>query len=105
MYSPSNKTRSPPVKTVPPSSLASSIFAGDKLLTTPNPEFNEDKEMFDILGLIPKAAFADGEKPVTIPDEKILERKRKEAERKAEVEAASAKAKEEGFEPRKITIA
>lgn len=84
---------------------ASSIFAGDKLLTTPNPEFNEDKEMFDILGLIPKAAFADSEKPVTIPDEKILERKRKEAERQAEVEAASAKAKEEGFEPRKITIA
>ena len=84
---------------------ASSIFAGDKLLTTPNPEFNEDKEMFEILGLIPKAAFADGEKPVTIPDEKILERKRKEAERQAEVEAASAKAKEEGFEPRKITIA
>jgi biotin synthase len=84
---------------------ASSIFAGDKLLTTPNPEFNEDKEMFDILGLIPKAAFADGEKPVTIPDKKILERKRKEAERQAEVEAASAKAKEEGFEPRKITIA
>ena len=29
---------------------ASSIFAGDKLLTTPNPEFNEDKEMFEILG-------------------------------------------------------
>jgi biotin synthase len=38
---------------------ANSIFAGDKLLTTPNPEFNEDKEMFKILGLRPKAAFAD----------------------------------------------
>lgn len=38
---------------------ANSIFAGDKLLTTPNPEFNEDMEMFEILGLIPKAAFAD----------------------------------------------
>lgn len=38
---------------------ANSIFAGDKLLTTPNPEFNEDMEMFRILGLIPKAAFAD----------------------------------------------
>jgi biotin synthase len=36
---------------------AGSIFAGDKLLTTPNPEFNEDKAMFDILGLIPKEAF------------------------------------------------
>ena len=36
---------------------AGSIFAGDKLLTTPNPEFNEDKAMFDILGLVPKEAF------------------------------------------------
>lgn len=40
---------------------AGSIFAGDKLLTTPNPEFNEDKEMFNILGLIPKAAFAEAD--------------------------------------------
>jgi len=38
---------------------ANSIFAGDKLLTTPNPEFNSDKQMFEILGLTPKAAFAD----------------------------------------------
>jgi biotin synthase len=37
---------------------ANSIFAGDKLLTTPNPEFNEDMEMFNILGLKPKAAFS-----------------------------------------------
>ncbi|MFH1321850.1 MAG: biotin synthase BioB [Bacteroidota bacterium] len=33
---------------------ANSIFAGDKLLTTPNPEFSEDMEMFDILGLKPR---------------------------------------------------
>lgn len=33
---------------------ANSIFAGDKLLTTPNPEFNEDMEMFKILGLTAK---------------------------------------------------
>ena len=39
---------------------ANSIFAGDKLLTTPNPEYNADKEMFRVLGLTPKAAFADG---------------------------------------------
>ena len=38
---------------------ASSIFAGDKLLTTPNPAFNEDMDMFKILGLTPKAAFAE----------------------------------------------
>ena len=41
---------------------ATSIFAGDKLLTTPNPEFNEDMEMFKILGLTPKEAFADQKK-------------------------------------------
>jgi biotin synthase len=33
---------------------AGSIFAGEKLLTTPNPEFNEDAKMFDILGLTAK---------------------------------------------------
>lgn len=38
---------------------ANSIFAGDKLLTTPNPEFNSDMAMFEMLGLKPKAAFAD----------------------------------------------
>jgi len=38
---------------------AGSIFAGDKLLTTPNPEFNEDQEMFKILGLLPKQAFSE----------------------------------------------
>lgn len=36
---------------------ASSIFAGEKLLTTPNPDVNQDKEMFDLLGLKPMAAF------------------------------------------------
>ena len=29
----------------------SSIFTGDKLLTTANPEFDEDTKMFDQLGL------------------------------------------------------
>ena len=41
---------------------ANSIFAGDKLLTTPNPEYNADMDMFRMLGLVPKAAFADGAK-------------------------------------------
>jgi len=40
---------------------ASSIFAGDTLLTTPNPDVNQDKVMFDLLGLKPMAAFK-GEK-------------------------------------------
>lgn len=79
---------------------AGSIFAGDKLLTTPNPEFNEDMEMFKILGLTPKQAFADGEKPETKEDPILVERKRKEAERAAEL--AAARPKVDGFEPRKI---
>jgi biotin synthase len=33
---------------------AGSIFAGEKLLTTPNPEFDEDAKMFEILGLTAK---------------------------------------------------
>lgn len=44
---------------------ASSIFAGDKLLTTPNPEYNEDMELFRILGVKPKEAFTAGEQPIT----------------------------------------
>ena len=39
---------------------ANSIFAGDKLLTTPNPAFNEDMQMFEILGLKPREAFKNG---------------------------------------------
>lgn len=78
---------------------AGSIFAGDKLLTTPNPEFNEDKQMFDILGLIPREAFADGEKPVSQPDPIIEARKEKEAARAKQLEEAKAA----GFEPRKVT--
>ncbi len=30
---------------------ANSIFTGDKLLTTPNPSFDEDNVMFQLLGL------------------------------------------------------
>ena len=36
---------------------ANSIFAGDKLLTTPNPSVKSDMEMFQILGLTPREAF------------------------------------------------
>ena len=36
---------------------ANSIFAGDKLLTTPNPGEDSDKEMFQILNLKPREAF------------------------------------------------
>lgn len=38
---------------------ANSIFAGDKLLTTPNPSFDEDNAMFQLLGLKPREAFKE----------------------------------------------
>ena len=38
---------------------ANSIFAGDKLLTTPNPSFDEDNAMFQLLGLKPRTAFKE----------------------------------------------
>lgn len=40
---------------------ANSIFAGDKLLTTPNPSFNDDMQMFEILGLKARKAFKNEE--------------------------------------------
>ena len=36
---------------------ANSIFAGDKLLTTPNPDYVEDQEMFQLLQLKPKPSM------------------------------------------------
>ena len=36
---------------------ANSIFAGDKLLTTPNPDWNDDASMFELLGLKQRTAF------------------------------------------------
>ena len=41
---------------------ANSIFAGDKLLTTPNPDFNADMEMFKIFGLTPREPFKGSKK-------------------------------------------
>jgi biotin synthase len=38
---------------------ANSIFAGDKLLTTPNPTFEEDNLLFELLGLKPRVAFKE----------------------------------------------
>ena len=36
---------------------ANSIFAGDKLLTTPNPEISADKELFQMLNIRPRKSF------------------------------------------------
>ncbi len=48
---------------------ANSIFAGDKLLTTPNPDVNEDMEMFKALGLNPQKAFEKKAKPESVSAE------------------------------------
>jgi biotin synthase len=41
---------------------ANSIFAGDKLLTTPNPNYVEDQAMFQVLNLRPRTAYKDVER-------------------------------------------
>ncbi len=48
---------------------ANSIFAGDKLLTTPNPDVNEDMEMFSLLGLEPQKPFVKKAQPETVEAE------------------------------------
>lgn len=45
---------------------ANSIFAGDKLLTTPNPNIDDDMELFKTLGLKPQKAFAKHPQPQTV---------------------------------------
>tara|TARA_B110000211_G_C13903634_1_gene475128 strand:- start:231 stop:887 length:657 start_codon:yes stop_codon:yes gene_type:complete len=42
---------------------ANSIFAGETLLTTSNPEFQEDRMLFKNLGLTAKIPFVDGAQP------------------------------------------
>jgi biotin synthase len=44
---------------------ANSIFAGEKLLTTANPTFDTDMQMFKTLGLTPRAPFKDVKKEET----------------------------------------
>jgi biotin synthase len=38
---------------------ANSIFAGEKLLTTPNPDFDTDMQMFKLLGLTARKPFKE----------------------------------------------
>ena len=45
---------------------ANSIFAGDKLLTTPNPSFEEDNAMFALLGLKPRESFKEEKELVNV---------------------------------------
>ena len=46
---------------------ANSIFTGEKLLTTPNPDFDQDKEMFQVLNLKPRESYKGKVKFEQIP--------------------------------------
>ncbi len=48
---------------------ANSIFAGDKLLTTPNPNVDDDMEMFKLLGLNTQKPFIKVAQPKTVEAE------------------------------------
>jgi len=73
---------------------AGSIFAGDKLLTTPNPAQNEDIELFKILGLNPTEPFSKGGKPE-------VKMSYKESIKKKEMEDKVKQWKEEVAAPKK----
>jgi len=45
---------------------ANSIFAGEKLLTTPNPSLDQDQAMFELLGLKPREAFKNESKSLQV---------------------------------------
>lgn len=90
---------------------ANSIFAGDKLLTTPNPDYNSDMELFNILGLKPMKAYKKGDKPEVneayknAPDnkEKIKWSRPGHKIEANEAKKTEAKEKRQGFEPRKVS--
>lgn len=45
---------------------ANSIFAGNKLLTTPNPEVDEDMQLFKLLGMNPQKPFTKKVQPQSV---------------------------------------
>lgn len=45
---------------------ANSIFAGDKLLTTPNPDVDADHQLFQTLNIRPRKAFKDATQPAVV---------------------------------------
>lgn len=45
---------------------ANSIFAGDKLLTTPNPDEDADQQLFQTLNIRPRKAFKNQDQPAVV---------------------------------------
>ena len=91
-------------------SSENSIFAGEKLLTTPNPDFNGDLALFDKLGLIPMKPYKKGDKPkikASYKDKPINTKNPKWSRPKHKIERnelAKKKSREvrKSFEPRKV---
>lgn len=50
---------------------ANSIFAGDKLLTTPNPDTDADQQLFQTLNIRPRAAFKNEQGQAAVKFEQI----------------------------------
>ena len=84
---------------------ANSIFAGDRLLTTPNPDVHEDMKMFELLGLNPQKPFIKKMQPPTVETKdsqfKSLGEKPKWSRPEHKIDR-NEKAREKGREKRKI---
>ncbi len=80
---------------------ASSIFAGDKLLTTPNPGDNEDMQLFSLLGLTPTEKQKDNTGKVKIRKDQAVAEDEKWS-RPGHVIERNVQATEKGKEARKI---
>lgn len=80
---------------------ASSIFAGDKLLTTPNPGDNEDMQLFNLLGLTPTEKQKDNTGKVKIRKDVSVVVENEKWSRPGHVIERNVKATEKGKELRK----
>ena len=84
---------------------ANSIFAGDRLLTTPHPDVHEDMKMFELLGLNPQKPFIKKMQPPTVEAKdsqfKSLGEKPKWSRPEHKIDR-NEKAREKGREKRKI---
>mmetsp|Transcript_6368 Transcript_6368/g.11959 ORF Transcript_6368/g.11959 Transcript_6368/m.11959 type:complete len:360 (+) Transcript_6368:58-1137(+) len=76
---------------------ANSIFSGEKLLTTPNPEEDEDTKMFEALGLIAQKPKQD----IRIDSQAEVDA---ESKVKAAADVAEAVAEEEDVEDKKAQV-
>ncbi len=85
---------------------ANSIFAGDKLLTTPNPDIKEDMKLFELLGLKTQKPFTKHKQRVSIEPEnsqyQALGEKPKWSRPKHKIERNEQKKKENNEKKRTI---